>query len=211
MYTSITFVALATLALARTDLTGCTSTDVSSPAGASLAYYVPGTGELCEFLDCGGGRAPPKTTVPGCPQYSGTLTYSPSFLPDYGSATAAPSVTSSASAESTIVESMSESSTSSETMSDSAISSASSSTSMSSSSSSGSTTSSSMSTITSVAVAPANGTITNPATSGRINGTVATTRGPSASSVTDSGAMETARVWASGAGLMGLGALMMAL
>lgn len=66
--------------LARTDLTGCTSTSVSSPAGASIAWYVPETGEVCDFLDCGGGRAPPKTTVPGCPLYSGTASYSPLYL-----------------------------------------------------------------------------------------------------------------------------------
>lgn len=66
--------------LARTDLTGCTSTSISSPAGASLAWYVPETGEICDFLDCGGGRAPPKTTVPGCPLYSGTASYSPLYL-----------------------------------------------------------------------------------------------------------------------------------
>lgn len=66
--------------LARTDLTGCTSTSVSSPAGASIAWYVPETGEVCDLLDCGGGRAPPKTTVPGCPLYSGTASYSPSYL-----------------------------------------------------------------------------------------------------------------------------------
>lgn len=84
----------ATLALARTDLEGCTRTDVSSPAGASYAWYVPGTGEICEFLDCGGGRAPPKTTVPGCAAYVGTETYSPSYLAGYqASATAAPTTT----------------------------------------------------------------------------------------------------------------------
>lgn len=66
--------------LARTDLTGCTSTSVSSPAGASIAWYVPETGEVCDLLDCGGGRAPPKTTVPGCPLYSGTASYSPLYL-----------------------------------------------------------------------------------------------------------------------------------
>lgn len=66
--------------LAHTDLTGCTSTSVSSPAGASIAWYVPETGEVCDFLDCGGGRAPPKTTVPGCPLYSGTASYSPLYL-----------------------------------------------------------------------------------------------------------------------------------
>nr|OQO03077.1 hypothetical protein B0A51_17922 [Rachicladosporium sp. CCFEE 5018] len=75
---------IATLTQAKTDLSGCSSTDVSSPAGASIAWYVPSTGELCEFLDCGGGRAPPKTTVPGCPQYSGTDTYSPSYLAGFG-------------------------------------------------------------------------------------------------------------------------------
>ncbi|TKA23073.1 hypothetical protein B0A50_07390 [Salinomyces thailandicus] len=96
---------LATLALARTDLVGCTSTDVSSPAGASYAWYVPGTGELCDPLDCGGGRAPPKYDVPGCAAYTGTETYSPSYLPGYGSATAAavtglPSASASASASS---------------------------------------------------------------------------------------------------------------
>jgi hypothetical protein len=86
--------AFAAVALARTDLEGCTSTDVSSPAGASIAWYVPGTGEVCEILDCGGGRAPPKTTVPGCAAYSGTASYSPSYLAGFqASATAAPSTT----------------------------------------------------------------------------------------------------------------------
>lgn len=74
---------------ARTDLTGCTRTDVSSPAGASYAWIVPNTGELCDFLDCGGGRAPPKTTVPGCPLYVGTETYRPSFLAGFGAAVTA--------------------------------------------------------------------------------------------------------------------------
>ncbi|CAL3969958.1 unnamed protein product [Diplocarpon coronariae] len=74
---------LLAFAAARTDLSGCTS----STAGPSLVWYVPGTGELCDFLDCGGGRAPPKTTVPGCAGYVGTATYSPSFLPGFGAAT----------------------------------------------------------------------------------------------------------------------------
>ncbi|KAK0766221.1 hypothetical protein N5P37_001112 [Trichoderma harzianum] len=79
---------LASSALAKTDLAGCTYTDVvvmptdrpAYDAYASRIWYVPGTGELCDFLDCGGGRAPPKTNVPGCPLYSGTETYSPSYL-----------------------------------------------------------------------------------------------------------------------------------
>ncbi|RFU73286.1 hypothetical protein TARUN_8957 [Trichoderma arundinaceum] len=79
---------LAASAFGKTDLAGCTYTDtIVQPSGlpayeayASRIWYVPGTGELCDFLDCGGGRAPPKTNVPGCPLYSGTATYSPSYL-----------------------------------------------------------------------------------------------------------------------------------
>ncbi|KAK7544186.1 uncharacterized protein J3D65DRAFT_8395 [Phyllosticta citribraziliensis] len=82
---------LATGALAKTDLSGCTSSNTVAYGGASVIWYVPGTGEICEALDCGGGRAPPKTTVPGCAAYSGTASYSPSYLPGYGpGATSAP-------------------------------------------------------------------------------------------------------------------------
>ena len=71
--------------VARTDLSGCTSFDLTinprtAEAYASVLWYVPGTGEVCEFLDCGGGRAPPITTVPGCGGYHGTATYSPSYI-----------------------------------------------------------------------------------------------------------------------------------
>lgn len=38
----------------------------------------------CELLDCGGGRAPPKTNVPGCGNYKGTASYSPTYLPGFG-------------------------------------------------------------------------------------------------------------------------------
>ena len=71
---------LAPLALAKTDLAGCTSTAI----GNALSYYVPGTGEVCSILDCGGGRAPPKTTVPGCAAYSGTAAYEPSYIAGWG-------------------------------------------------------------------------------------------------------------------------------
>ncbi|KAI0506007.1 hypothetical protein F5B22DRAFT_484949 [Xylaria bambusicola] len=71
-------------ATAKTDIGGCVSTQTVAYGGASLIWYVPDTGEICEFLDCGGGRAPPKTTVPGCPSYEGTATYSPSYLPGFG-------------------------------------------------------------------------------------------------------------------------------
>jgi len=69
--------------LGRTDLQGCTSSEVVTNGGASYIFYVPDTGEICSFLDCGGGRAPPKSTVPGCPLYSGTATVTPSFLPGF--------------------------------------------------------------------------------------------------------------------------------
>lgn len=74
-----------TAALAKTDLVGCTYIDGvftpdHGPAWATRTWYVPDTGEICAFLDCGGGRAPPKTTVPGCGSYEGTETYSPLFL-----------------------------------------------------------------------------------------------------------------------------------
>jgi hypothetical protein len=77
---------LALSVTAKTDLTGCTKTDISSPAGASYAWIVPNTGELCEFLDCGGGRAPPKLDVPGCAAYTGTATYSPRFMAGFTAA-----------------------------------------------------------------------------------------------------------------------------
>jgi hypothetical protein len=87
------FVAFALIILlpcidARTDLTGCTRTDTSSPAGISYAWIVPDTGELCEFLDCGGGRAPPKLNVPGCAAYTGSQTYEPSYLAEFTAAAA---------------------------------------------------------------------------------------------------------------------------
>ncbi|GJC98750.1 hypothetical protein ColKHC_07576 [Colletotrichum higginsianum] len=78
---------LATAVLAKTDLAGCVSSDsIFTPTQGGTPYatrvwYLPDTGEICAALDCGGGRAPPKTTVPGCAAYEGTETYSPSFLP----------------------------------------------------------------------------------------------------------------------------------
>jgi hypothetical protein len=82
---------MATLAVARTDISGCTTTII----GQMAVYYVPDTGELCEFLNCGGGRAPPKTDVPGCAAYSGTATYSPQYLPNFVAKTTAAAAVSS--------------------------------------------------------------------------------------------------------------------
>ncbi|KAI5860829.1 hypothetical protein GGS23DRAFT_613361 [Durotheca rogersii] len=75
---------LARQAAARTDYRGCVSSRTVVFGGASLIWYLPDTGEICENLDCGGGRAPPRTDVPGCDLYSGTATYSPRYLPGFG-------------------------------------------------------------------------------------------------------------------------------
>lgn len=96
-------------ALARTDFSGCTSftsTVTVNPTAheygnvyGSVMYYDPDTLEICTVPDCGGGRAPPKTGVPGCPLYSGTATVTPSFLSADPLATTV--TTSSAAAETT--------------------------------------------------------------------------------------------------------------
>ncbi|KAL6852357.1 hypothetical protein ACO1O0_006900 [Amphichorda felina] len=74
-------------AVAKTDLDDCTTiegTYTPSWSGAdpwrTRFYYDPDTFEECSFLDCGGGRAPPKKTVPGCGEYTGTATYSPMYI-----------------------------------------------------------------------------------------------------------------------------------
>lgn len=79
------FLALVGLSSARTDISGCISSQTTNQwHEASMIWYVPGSGEICDFIDCGGGRAPPKTDQPGCPLYTGTETVTPSYLPGYG-------------------------------------------------------------------------------------------------------------------------------
>ncbi|KAL2828887.1 hypothetical protein BDW59DRAFT_159289 [Aspergillus cavernicola] len=70
---------------ARTDLAGCISSATTNQwHEASMIWYVPSSGEICDFPDCGGGRAPPKYDNPACPLYTGTATYEPSYLEGYG-------------------------------------------------------------------------------------------------------------------------------
>ena len=88
----VTISALAALALAKTDYEGCTSSTTVVYGGASVMYWDPTNGEICQYLDCGGGRAPPKTNVPGCDAYEGTATYSPSYLPGWGEASSTSAV-----------------------------------------------------------------------------------------------------------------------
>ncbi|KAM0191678.1 hypothetical protein ACHAPA_008301 [Fusarium lateritium] len=73
---------------AKTDIEGCTSFTSTVTVDASPGYgntyqtviwYVPDTLEICKGVDCGGGRAPPKS-VPGCPLYKGTETVTAEFL-----------------------------------------------------------------------------------------------------------------------------------
>jgi hypothetical protein len=89
MKSSIATIALlAATAAAKTDFDGCTSFTSMVTARTEIGYgntyatviwYDPSNLELCQGVDCGGGRAPPKT-VPGCPAYSGTETVEPTFL-----------------------------------------------------------------------------------------------------------------------------------
>lgn len=85
---ALALAAMASSALAKTDIDGCTSftsmVTVRDEPGygntyASVIWYVPDSLEICQGVDCGGGRAPPKS-VPGCPLYKGTETVTPEFL-----------------------------------------------------------------------------------------------------------------------------------
>ncbi|KAK5662227.1 hypothetical protein OQA88_8132 [Cercophora sp. LCS_1] len=99
---------LALVALATPALSACENgyTYTACPNDV-VRYYDPETGELCGGLDCGGGRAPPKTDVPGCPLYSGTSTRATSasylwcFTPSGASTTASSSVSSTTTGSST--------------------------------------------------------------------------------------------------------------
>ncbi|KAL3464720.1 hypothetical protein BJX64DRAFT_286202 [Aspergillus heterothallicus] len=85
---------LVSVVSARTDIAGCISSATTNQwHEASMIWYVPGTGEICDIPDCGGGRAPPKYDNPACPAYTGTATYEPSYLPGYGPGAAATTTT----------------------------------------------------------------------------------------------------------------------
>lgn len=65
-------------ASAKTDLAGCTSTQINN----QITWYVPETNEICSIISgCGGDRAgPPRQDIPGCAAYTGTATVTPSYL-----------------------------------------------------------------------------------------------------------------------------------
>lgn len=47
---------------AKTDYAGCVSSETVAYGGASLIWYVPDTGEICQYLDCGKPIQPEKIT-----------------------------------------------------------------------------------------------------------------------------------------------------
>ncbi|KAH6617346.1 hypothetical protein F5144DRAFT_391070 [Chaetomium tenue] len=65
---------LTALLLPTRTLAACGSYTYGTCADGITHWYDPDTGEICDPLDCGGGRAPVKTDVPGCAAYKGTLT-----------------------------------------------------------------------------------------------------------------------------------------
>lgn len=84
MYKSALAVVL--LAAARSvQAVGCaTHTYGSCPDDNIVHWYDPDDGQICDPLDCGGGRAPAKTTEPCCTAaYTGTevCVTTPSYLP----------------------------------------------------------------------------------------------------------------------------------
>lgn len=168
------------------------------------------TGELCDFLDCGGGMAPPKTTVPGCPLYSGTASYSPSYLPGYGSMTASATASTSTSWESSTSESSSDG-TATETATETGAWSETSETSLANSAVGLTTlTTSTTAIITSAPAVVGTGSVYGGSTAGH-NGTITSATPTAIIPISTGAAMEMPRVWMGGAGLLGLGAMVAAL
>ena len=81
------FSALALLTLATGAFAGCETHTFGTCEDNIVHWYDPNTGEICDPLDCGGGRAPVKYNVPGCAAYTGTLTRptEPSYMPCFTS------------------------------------------------------------------------------------------------------------------------------
>lgn len=95
--------ALSLFMLVATVFADCTTHSFTHCADGIVHWYDPNTGEVCDPLDCGGGRAPPKTDVPGCPLYSGTAVRTTSYLSCWTPSVAASATIASVSATSTIV------------------------------------------------------------------------------------------------------------
>ncbi|KAF5596562.1 siderophore biosynthesis [Fusarium pseudocircinatum] len=59
---------------------GCSTHSYTTCEDKIVHWFDPDDGMICDPLDCGGGRAPPKTGVPGCAGYTGTETIGTSYL-----------------------------------------------------------------------------------------------------------------------------------
>ncbi|ETS84471.1 hypothetical protein PFICI_02496 [Pestalotiopsis fici W106-1] len=82
MYTS-TLTVLLLVAARSVYAEGCATHTYGSCADGIVHWYDPDDGQICDPLDCGGGRAPVKTTVPCCAAYVGTASCNtePSYMP----------------------------------------------------------------------------------------------------------------------------------
>ncbi|KAI5466490.1 hypothetical protein BGZ63DRAFT_376331 [Mariannaea sp. PMI_226] len=76
LLSAFSMLALGRLALAE----GCSTHSFTSCADGIVHWFDPDTGQVCDPIDCGGGRAPPKTNVPGCAGYTGTEVPTTSYL-----------------------------------------------------------------------------------------------------------------------------------
>ncbi|KAF4442612.1 hypothetical protein FACUT_1924 [Fusarium acutatum] len=59
---------------------GCSTHSFTTCEDKIVHWFDPDDGMICDPIDCGGGRAPPKTGVPGCAGYTGTETIGTSYL-----------------------------------------------------------------------------------------------------------------------------------
>lgn len=91
---------------------GCSTHSFTTCEDQIVHWYDPDTGEVCDPLDCGGGRAPAKTDEPGCPLYTGTKVRTTSYLSCFTPSSALATATTS---KSTTAESTASDSTSKET------------------------------------------------------------------------------------------------
>ncbi|KAJ5620788.1 hypothetical protein N7510_004772 [Penicillium lagena] len=65
-------IAASLLMLVTTAFGACNTISYTSCADNIVHWYDPTNGEVCDPLDCGGGRAPVKYDVPCCAAYRGT-------------------------------------------------------------------------------------------------------------------------------------------
>ena len=79
------------LAAARVSAIGCSTHTYGTCEDNIVHWYDPDDGQICDPLDCGGGRAPVKYNVPCCAAYTGTeaCVTAPSYMPCFAKSTSA--------------------------------------------------------------------------------------------------------------------------